>query len=317
MAQRSGRALGALAVVLSLAFVAAAGALFYTVATGGRLPFAADADVAEEVPAEKGLEPKAFSNYSWEELSEVAQLVRAAGSADAAAGVAAEYGAGVGATRELVLEDGTRCVLTVVGVAHDEGSGLTLMASVFGSSPVSSSGSNAGGWEASDVRAWLAGEGLALLPKELSEHIVSVPKLTNNTGVTGDVSAVTQTSDKLWLFSATEVCGTLSWFCDEYGSDPNYATGYVDFKPYDALLNAEGSQYEYFAGHGVTGESDPDHVLDLSWKGASCAWWYRTPYPYSFMGDDDNFYYQVMAGGYPGSVGRADEAAGLVVGFCL
>ena len=54
------------------------------------------------------------------------------------------------------------------------------------------------------MRAYLNGDWRAQLPEDLDAAIVPVDKLTNNVGETQDVSAVTATSDSLWLFSVAE-----------------------------------------------------------------------------------------------------------------
>ena len=315
MSGRRGGWLTALAVALGVIVCALGAALLYLVLTA-----------QPAAPAGEGqdaLERKSFSEYSWSELAEVAQLVASAGSDDEGRAVAQDYGVSVGDVRAVPLSDGRQATLTVVGIRADEradGSGpcgLTLMLSPIAVEPMNASDTNAGGWEGSELRAWLSGEGAALLPEELAGAAVSVRKKTNNVGVTSDAAAVTETADALWLFSASEVCGELSWFTDEYGSVPNAHTGYVDFSAYDALLSQEGEQYEYFASRGVTGSSDPEGALAQDFGGSPVAWWYRTAYPYTFTGEDESYFYQVMSSGYPSSVGLAGEPAGVVVGLCL
>ena len=314
MAQRGGGCLKVMAALLSVALVAA-------VAVGVALVLqtqGAPSSLEETKP-----EPQAFSDYSWEELSALSSELSSAASADEATSLAASRGVHVGDMRRMQLTDGTVVDVTVVGICADtraDGSGtagLTLMCSPLSTQPMNEAATNEGGWEASGLRAWLAGEGFSLLPPDLAERVVSVTKRTNNVGVTGDVASVTETADTLWAFSASEVCGPLTWFSDEYGDTPTAQTAYVDYTAYDKLLSAEGSQYAYFAQAGVTGDSDPSGALAQSLKGASVAWWYRTAYPYSFTGQDKSFFYQVMATGFPSSVGDAPTPAGVVVGFCL
>ena len=151
--------------------------------------------------------------------------------------------------------------------------------------------------------------GKALLPAELSSRLVAVGKATNNVGVTEDAAAVTVTIDELWCFSAVEACGPVTWFADEYG--PTMSS-------YDALVDAEGSQYAYFASRGVTGSTGLSGALALTYRGQAWPWWYRTPYPYVFMGHGDSgSFFQVTATGFPSSVGLASSASGVVLGFCL
>lgn len=289
------------------------GALLYLVVSGG-----AGEPAHEVAPVERS-----FRGYTWEELASVAALVAAAPTDEAGRAVAEEHGVAVGDTRPLPLSDGRTVALTVVGIRHDDRAdgagraGLTLMATPIALRPMNADATNAGGWEASGLRAWLAGEGMALLPAELASAIVPVTKLTNNAGVTDDAASVTRTTDALWLFSASEVCGQLDWFVREYGAEPSPYTDYVDFAAYDALLSSEGAQYEYFSAAGVSAASDPQGALELTYGGSAVAWWYRTAYPYSFTGQDASYFYQVMASGYPGTTGLASEPAGVAVGLCL
>lgn len=317
MTKRGGGCLTAIALVLSLAVVALGAGLVYLVST--------NQPSATLQPSQEGgeVEPASFAEYSWDELSAVAQLIASAESDEKGREVAAEYGISLGDSRQLLLDDGRSVTLTVVGLRADERSdgsglaGLTLMLSPISLRPMNSSDTNVGGWEASELRSWLAGEGKELLPDDLAASVVSVRKLTNNTGVTNDAAAVTQTDDELWLFSASEVCGTITWFTDEYGDEPNLYTGYVDFAPYDEMLSSEGEQYEYFASSGVRASSDPLGVLKLAYESSTTSWWYRTSYPYTFTGEDASYFYQVMASGYPSMTSLASEPSGVTVGLCL
>ena len=317
MTKRGGGCLTAIALVLSLAVVALGAGLVYLVST--------NQPSATPQPSQEGgeVEPASFAEYSWDELSAVAQLIASAESDEKGREVAAEYGISLGDSRQLLLDDGRSVTLTVVGLRADERSdgsglaGLTLMLSPISLRPMNSSDTNVGGWEASELRSWLAGEGRELLPDDLAASVVSVRKLTNNTGVTNDAAAVTQTDDELWLFSASEVCGAITWFTDEYGDEPNLYTGYVDFAPYDEMLSSEGEQYEYFASSGVRASSDPLGVLKLAYGSSTTSWWYRTSYPYTFTGEDASYFYQVMASGYPSMTSLASEPSGVTVGLCL
>ena len=315
MSRRGGGCLSALAIVLSFAVFAVGAVLLYLVLTN-QAPLS-------EGAGEQIVEPKSFSEYSWVELSHVSRLIAQEESDEAGRELAARYGVSVGAVRAVPLSDGRQVSATVVGIRSDERSdgggkaGLTLMLSPISLEPMNSEQTNAGGWEASELRRWLNGEGAQLLPEELASAVVSVQKRTNNAGVTSDASAVSETSDALWLFSASEVCGPITWFASEYGDQPNYYTGYVDFGVYDELLSMEGEQYEYFAAQDVSALSDPNGALALEYGGSPVNWWYRTAYPYTFTGEDESFFYQVMSSGYPSSVGLASEAAGVCVGLCL
>lgn len=313
---------GVAGLLLAVAFFLAAVAVVLVASGVVCLP-GQQADGEDAVPDGAGepvLAVKAPDQYSWDELSQVSALVAAAPDDASGLDVAREYGlvdeagAPVAADIQVVLADGTLAHAQLVGVRHDvrEDSGvagLTFMLSVVSDQPMCPSDSTGGGWESSSLRAWAASEGRSLLPAELSSRLVGVSKATNNVGVTEDASSVTQTTDELWCFSASEVCGTVTWFADEYG--PTMAA-------YDDVVNAEGAQYAYFAARGVTGATDPSGSLTLTYRGQAWPWWYRTPYPYVFMGDGDSgSFFQVTSTGFPSSVGLASQPSGVVLGFCL
>ena len=190
---------------------------------------------------------------------------------------------------------------------------MTLMLSMLSEQPMEASNTNEGGWEASSLRAWLAGDGMSLLPDDLAGHVASVVKSTNNVGITADTSSVTQTEDALWAFSAVEVCGPLTWFEDEFASEISYTAGL------DAVLNAEGTQYAYFSAAGVTGETGgAAGALALTYRGSARSWWYRSAYPLNFADTSSSaYFFRASEAGYPSSVGQADATSGVVVGFCL
>lgn len=311
-----GGALTCLLALLSLLVFAAGAFALYHVMTAP----APETDQAVEADA---LSPKSFSEYDWDELSQVAQMISEAPSDEEGEALASEWGISIGDTRPLPLSDGRQATLTVVGIRCDEladGSGragLTLMTSPISLQPMNGGASNSGGWEGSQIRSWLATDGAELLPEGLVAQVAPVVKSTNNVGVTSEAASVTETADELWLFSLSEVCGTVDLFAHEYGDQVRARTYYIDYTVYDALLSAEGEQYPLFAQEGVTCLSDQSGALALEYGGAPTAWWYRSSYPYTFTGDDAYYFYQAMDTGYPSALGQADAASGVVVGLCL
>lgn len=319
MARRGSGCLTALALVLSIAFVALAATLFMLVANGGGPGSPEDEDSLERIAADS------FDEYSWQELSDIAGLIAAAPSDEEGRAVASQHGIEVGDTRTLTLGEASVVELRVVGIRADERAdgggvaGLTLMTSPIAVRPFSDD-KNEGGWESSDLRSWLAGEGASLLPDELVSRVVPVLKVTDNAAVrygdSGAVEALTTTADALWVPSVSEVCGEVDWFAQEYGTTPSASSEYVDFRPYDEALSAQGEQYEYFSGAGVDG-SDTSGALVMAYGGTACNWWYRTSYPYALEGWEQRMVYQVMSSGYPGMTSGPSEQAGVVVGLCL
>lgn len=318
--RRGQKGAGTLGLVLAIVFFAAAVCAVLVASGVVSLPGSVSSSQEPAAPASPALEVKAAGDYSWEELSQVSALVSAAPDDASGLAIAREYGlvdqdgVPVSADIEVPLSDGTLAHAQLVGVRHDvraDGvpAGLTYMLSVVADQPMCATDSTEGGWEKSALRSWAASEGKALLPAELSSRLVAVGKATNNVGVTEDAAAVTVTTDELWCFSAVEVCGPVTWFADEYG--PTMSS-------YDALVDAEGSQYAYFASRGVTGSTGLSATLALTYRGQAWPWWYRTPYPYVFMGrGDSGSFFQVTATGFPSSVGLASGASGVVLGFCL
>lgn len=319
MARRGSGCLTALALVLSIAFVALAATLFMLVANGGGPGSPEDDGSPERVAA------GSFDEYSWQELSDIAGLIAAAPSDEEGRVVASQHGIEVGDTRTLTLGDSSVVELHVVGIRADERAdgggvaGLTLMTSPIAVRPFSDD-KNEGGWESSDLRSWLAGEGASLLPDELVSRVVPVLKVTDNVAVrygdSGAVEALTTTADALWVPSVSEVCGEVDWFAREYGTTPSASSEYVDFRPYDEALSTQGEQYEYFSDAGVDG-SDTSGALVMGHGGTACNWWYRTSYPYALEGWEQRMVYQVMSSGYPGMTSGPGEQAGVVVGLCL
>lgn len=314
--RNGGGALTVVALVLSILLVAVGATALYFVASSQ------PEDPSDQPAAEDVLQPKSFSEYGWSELAQVSQII-AESPTDEAVGVAAEWGIEVGDTRPLSLTDGNQASITVIGICHDERSdgqglaGLTLMTSPIAVEPMNESDTADGGWEDSALRAWLSDEAPSLLPDELASSIISVRKSTNNVGKTNDPSSVTQTDDALWALSVREVCGNVTLFIDEYGEEIRSRTFYIDFGAYDDVLNLEGEQYAYFADAGVTCSADPSGTLAQTYGGSDVSWWYRTPYPYAFTGEEGTFFYQVMESGYPSTLGYASSTAGVVVGLCL
>ena len=279
------------------------------------------AETVVEPEAEPALLPKPVADYTWDELSQIAGLIEAAGSVEEGRGVAQEFGLldadGSVTTQTLLLElpNGVVCDVHIVGILHDERSdgtgraGITFMTGPIDVRAMNPDQVEEGGWEASELRAWLDSEGMQMLPQDLAGAIVPVRKATNNVGITNSADSVTVTDDRLWLFSAREVCGEIGWFRDEFGGRFSYL---------DSVLNAEGEQYEGLEQLGVRHDTDPNHVLALTLAGQRCPWWYRSPYPLNANdASDPGVFYQVMASGFPSSVGQANVAAGVVVGFCL
>lgn len=257
---------------------------------------------------------KKLSAYSWQELSEIADLIAACDSEAEAYSLAADYnlvkkGSLTGETKKIELSDGSQVKVRIVGIYHDEtksgeAAGLTFCSSA----PVTclvmnKSGTNDGGWKESDLRAYLQDELRPLLPDDLRECLVPVMKLTNNKGYAEKPSCVSATEDELWCPSFVEVVGPITkktlWYKPE--DVPNYN-----------IYNEEGKQYQYFADLGVKADDPADGAVVYSYEGQKVSWWMRTSTP------STSTKYHVS--GSDGDQTVSDEAGaknGVVFGFCL
>lgn len=134
------------------------------------------------------------------------------------------------------LTNGKTLEYRIVGINHDDladGSGkagLTFEATntALAAQRMNATNTNAGGWEASELRGRLnTGDLWSLLPSELQSKVKSVKKMSDNQGG-GKAGTPTATTDKVFLLSTTEVYGN---------------------------LQSDGAQYEYYKSKGVTTSS--------------------------------------------------------------
>jgi len=322
------RAVETLVVAGLCALVAAAG---FWVAYSGRLEvwlaergwmssFEEAQQVAQPSSSPQQAARDGLATYTWAELSDISRQIEAVGPDGALAaaqhfGLANADGTLSSALRVVTLSDGTQFGVRLVGLLQDERAdgrgpvGLSFLAAeCVGHRPMRADGSAQGGWPGSDLRAWIEQELAPALPAELADYLVPVAKRSNQTGrvedlALVDVASVAPSAELLWVPSAVEVCGPVSWFADAYG--PNHAR-------LDELVNAEGAQYQLFAQGGVTAREDPAGLCARSWQGVPCGWWYRTPYV--LLSDA---YYGALDSGYPAGTFEAGDAQGVVVGFCL
>lgn len=282
--------------------------------------------VAESIQSE-AIQKKPLEEYTWDELGKISSEISAASSDEEGRKVARQYGLveddGTlsAQTKQIVLNDTRAIDVRLAGIRHDDradGSGkagLTFMTvGALDIRPMNDAMTIEGGWEASSLRSWLATEVPSMLDKDLAGALVEVSKLTNNVGLTDSRESVTQTADKIWVFSVHEVCGEVTWDIDEF----RQMRGYEDV---DGLLNAEGWQYEVFAQAGVDGRGNGSEFLSLADSTGASPWWYRSPYPFDWQGygntGSSGYFYRVMESGYPESHGEPTDPSSVVVGFCV
>lgn len=163
----------------------------------------------------KGAKPAladSLENYSFKEIKELVKE--------------GKVRSGMG--KSIVLKDGSTAVLEVLDVEHDylPGGGKASVTFGFrdlfgtddnGSRVMNTEPTNKGGWEKSEMRAYLNEDFFHLLPDDLTAEIVSVVKYT----ATGGKEKVEPVIDKIFLPSEVEVLGTP--ICSKEGEGEQYA----------------------------------------------------------------------------------------------
>lgn len=281
-------------------------------AAGSALPLAGCSKDVRDGLADTGT----LGDKTWAELAALGRRLAACASPEEARGMAREAGLLdgddlAGGWKVVTLSDGAKLPLQLAGICHDSGEdgtpcGLTFLgARIAHRHEMNDEASNEGGWESSALRAWMNADLIERFPNELAITIVPARKLTNNAGRAADQTSVTATTDRLWVPSWTEIWGS------EIGPYDNAAA--------NAVLAAEGAQYDLFAREGLDAQSarSPHGGLVRAWLTKSSEkpvdWWTRTPRP-----TDDVYFAGTYADGSGNPEGfLGNYKAGVLVGFCL
>ena len=158
---------------------------------------------------------------------------------------------------------------------------------------MNTSNTNSGGWEVSYMRNNICGTSksttsgriMGAIPAELRNALKSITKYTNNNGSSSASSAVTATTDYIFLLSEYEVFGNIT-YSNTY--EANYQQQY-------AYYSAGNSKVKY--RHNSTG--------------SAAHWWLRSP----IAGDSTGFV-RVGTGGTVNGNG-ARGSLGFAPGFCV
>lgn len=202
-------------------------------------------------------------------------------------------------TWSITLTNGKTMTYRIIGISHDDladcsgKAGLTfLTTSTNISSRMNATSTTEGGWEASELRAKMnSGEIWNLMPSELQSKVKPVSKLTNNADGMDNNAAVTETSDKLFLLSYSEIVET-----------PFSGWGWSDY----SWIGDEGTQYEAFKG-----KMTNNHSLNDCLK-IGDPWWERSVVPAS-----SGYFLIVHGGGDPSSTYNAMYSHCICPAWCF
>ena len=235
-----------------------------------------------------------FATDSWSVINEYASTGAAADAYK------------VGDEKVIELSTGTQITLVILGFNHDNKTGGGKAGISIGMKDMlpdyyvwNSNGSNANGWNGSEIRTQTMATLLTQLPADLQAVIKAVDKKASKGGTLTDILT---SSDKLWLLSLAEIYSHDAIATSAWGVIKNYATTY----------NAEGEQYEYWQN--AIGDLDPndnDEALIKYMNGGAGVWWLRSP----CVDYGSNAWY-VGSGGYAYRDGVAG-CLGVSFGFCV
>lgn len=259
-------------------------------------PTDAGNDATDEVTVQSSVD-----DYSWDELSQLSAQIAAADTDSAAMEIAKRYNLCTSSgkldgtqTKKLQLSDGTKVTMRIVGFRQDEradGSGkagITMISEDAVATRYISTAGTASGWEGSELRTWMNKTLVDELPDEVSSKLVEVSKKTNGQAST----AVTGTSDKLWIPSFSEVVGKLT----------------SGMKRSD-VYTPEGDQYQLFANEGVQWGGT---YSILSTNGTDGYWWLRSVDPLN-----NQYYLCVSQSGEPWYSHLPATEHAILMGFSL
>ena len=210
---------------------------------------------------------KDAKDWTLDEQEAVAEDIAAKGEASPAY-AKAKAAMDAGTKFSVKLTNGKTLEYRITGINHDDltdGSGkagLTFLTTSTGiMSRMNATNTNAGGWEASELRAKMnSGEIWNLMPSDFQSKVKPVRKLTNNVDGADKDATVTATSDKLFLLSHSEFVPTSYW-----------ASSYP-------WTSNEGTQYEAFEGK-VTNNYGSNYAI-----ANGEFWWERSFHPGNYSG---------------------------------
>ena len=206
----------------------------------------------------------------------------------------------IGFNHNASVEGANRIHFQLAKTALSGGTDVALCDNQYDSRPsatgyfsMNASKTNSGGWKSSQMRTNICGTNLssitgtiiAVIPESLRAVLKSVTKYTNNTGKSGDASAVTATTDYFFLLSEYEVFGSTTY------ANSNEASKQVQYSYY----SAGNSKVKY--NHSATS--------------TAVRWWLRSP-----RANNSTYFVCVNTDGIVTDRG-ANFSLGFAPGFCV
>lgn len=252
-----------------------------------------------------------LNDYSWDEISQISQLISKKGDQNGAIEVAKKYhlctsdGKLDGTqTKDVTLSGGTQAKVMIMGFNHDDksdGSGKAGITFIFTDDvakqnmceksdmdslfqKIQDNGSATLSWEDTSLRTWLSDSFTGQLPSELSDKIVAVNK-------TDAVMPLTTFTARSYSGGNVEEIPSAEIDNDSNpkavtSSDKLWLPSYVEIASPDDTDELEdigfpshplqeGSQYQLFRDAGVK-EVEPNKILGAYSSEEGGGWWLRT-----------------------------------------
>lgn len=221
-----------------------------------------------------------LGDYTWDQLQEISLKIKAAKNNAEARKIGKRYHLldddghiPYPCTKRVKLTNGLEVGAQLVGIRHDElldgtgKAGLTFMFDAGIAERDAAAQPLSAGWADCELREWLDGDGLKLLPNELRTLIKGVKKVSNNVGVARSASCLSELPATLWLPAMVELCGN---------QPPESFT--ENFHYLADIYNGEGKEYQLFRELKVSPYTT-NETLVRQWKGKDACWWERTASP--------------------------------------
>ena len=221
-----------------------------------------------------------LDDYTWDQLQEISLKIKAAETRNEACEIAKRYHLldadghiPYPCTKRVKLTNGLEVGAQLVGIRHDElldetgKAGLTFMFDAGIAERNAAAQPLSAGWADCELREWLDGDGLKLLPNELRALIKGVKKVSNNVGAARSASCLSELPATLWLPAMVELCGN---------QPPESFT--ENFHYLADIYNGEGKEYQLFRELKVSPYTT-NEMLVRQWKGKDACWWERTASP--------------------------------------